>query len=150
MINLKDYKKYSAPFLRISLALLFLWFGISQLVNPESFVGYVPQWIAPHSVTIVHHHPLEFMHNITLPSVHLTIILNGLLELILGSLLLVGLFVRLSSFILFIHLFLIALSLGYNDLMIRDLALSFSLFSLFLNGYDRFSLDYIRLRSKDV
>ena len=53
VIELKKYQKYAPLVLRIGLSLVFLWFGISQLVNPESFLGYVPfgkkyfQWYLP-------------------------------------------------------------------------------------------------------
>lgn len=141
MSMVSPYKAYAPVLLRIALASVFLWFGISQLVNPESFMGYVPQWLYPHDAQMMHAHPLQFMHDIPIPSIHFLIMGNGVLESFFGLLLLVGLFTRLSSAVLAIHLFGIALSLGYNDIAVRDAGLAFATLSLFLSGADAWSLD---------
>jgi uncharacterized membrane protein YphA (DoxX/SURF4 family) len=67
-------------------------------------------------------------------SAELFVLLNGIAEVVLGGLLLVGLFTRLASGLLFLHLFGISVSLGYNDVMIRDLGLSIAMLSVFLRG----------------
>ena len=38
-------RKYSIDIVRIAVSLVFLWFGISQIIDPESFLGYVPEWL---------------------------------------------------------------------------------------------------------
>ncbi|NOZ80497.1 MAG: DoxX family membrane protein [DPANN group archaeon] len=135
------YKRFAPAILRIGLALVFLWFGISQLVNPASFIGYVPQWIAPHGHSIVHEHPFQFIHDVPIPSVHILLMANGVLETLFGLLLLLGFWTRISAAILALHLFGIAISLGYNDIMIRDLGLVLALVSVFLAGPDPWCLD---------
>lgn len=144
-INLEDYKKYAPLVLRIGLALVFLWFGISQLVNTESFIGYIPSWISPHGAEIVHEHPLQLLHDVPIPSVHIIILANGILETVFGLFLLIGLWTRVSAAILALHLFGIAISLGYNDIMIRDLGLALATASIFLSGPDRWCLDSRRM-----
>jgi len=58
--------------------------------------------------------------------------------LILGVLMLAGLFTRVAAGILTIHLYLIALSLGMNPLGVRDFGLATATLVVFLNGADRY------------
>lgn len=141
MIDLNQYRGYAPVLLRVGVSLVFLWFGVNQLINPESFLGYVPQWLLPHQGMMMHEHPLQFMHNIPKPSVHIIIMGNGAFETLFGVFLLLGIFTRASSLLLSIHLFGIMASLGYNDIAVRDFGLALSAFSVFLNGADRWSLD---------
>src|SRR3989344_5181499 len=134
-------KKYSTDIVRIALSIVFLWFGINQLISPESFLGYVPQWLYPHEPQMMHEHPLQFMHNIPSPSVHVTIMANGTLETILGVFLILGLFTRIAAFLLALHLFGISFSLGYNDVAVRDFGLALATASLILSGAGEISLD---------
>ena len=55
--------------------------------------------------------------------------------------LLVGYYTRVSSLLLTIHLLGISISLGYNDIAIRDLVLTIATFVVFLNGKDKWCLD---------
>lgn len=114
------YKAYAPVLLRVSLALLFLWFGIGQLVDPESFVSYVPSWV-----------PLD---------IFTAVLLNGIFETIFGLLLLLGLFTRVVAIVLGLHLIGIAISLGYNDLAWRDMALALATFAVALHGPDEWCL----------
>jgi len=146
-MNLDKYKKYSPIILRIGVSLLFLWFGITQLINPESFYGYVPQWIYPHADTMMHEHSFQSFHNLPLTP-HIIIMGNGIFETIFGLFLLLGIYTRLSSFLLGIHLFVITLGLGYNDIAIRDFVLTIVTFVVFLNGADKWCLD-VRNKKKE-
>jgi uncharacterized membrane protein YphA (DoxX/SURF4 family) len=119
-----NLKTYSPILLRISISLVVLWFGLNQIFNRELLIGYLPQ----------------FAYNI--PIKPLTIILfNGIFETLFGLLLLVGLFTRLSSLLLGIHILSIAFTLGYNDVAIRDFALALAAFAIFLHGKDKWCLD---------
>lgn len=134
-------KQYSATIIRIGLAFVLLWFGINQLINPESFLGYVPQWLYPHDAQMQHEHPMQFMHNIPTPSVHVVLMTNAIFETIAGILLLIGLFTRIVAFIAALHLLGIAVSLGYNDIAIRDIGLAIMAASLVFSGAGPLSLD---------
>ncbi len=71
------------------------------------------------------------------------VIFNAILELTLGTFLLIGLYNRFSSLILSLHLFGIALSIGFTPLGIRDFGLAFATLAVYLFGYDRYSVDFI-------
>lgn len=110
--------------LRISMSLVFLYFGFQQVSSPDSWIGFVPQFLTGAILTA---------NNL--------VVLNGIVELSLGLFLLLGLYTRFSSFILAIHLFGIALSIGISPLGIRDFGLSLATLVIFLNGSDNYSLD---------
>lgn len=119
-IRLENYTQYSPAVLRIGISFVFLWFGLNQLLAPDNWLGYIP----------------NFTLNFGFDPVFL-IYFNGAFETVLGTLLVIGVFTRIVSFLLFTHLLGIAFSLGYNDVMIRDLGLSIATFSVFLHGPDK-------------
>jgi len=107
---------------RISIAILFLWFGINQIFLPNDFRGYVPEFV------------------LTSNFASQMLLINGIFETIFGILLLLGIFVRISSFILSIHLLIITFSLGYNDIAVRDFILTLITFSICIGGADKWCL----------
>lgn len=137
---MKNQKEYAPVLVRLALALVFLWFGLNQLLDPGSFFGYIPQWIYPHSASMVHEHSLQGIHALPLTP-HIIVMGNGVFETVFGVLLLLGLFTRVSSLLLSAHLLLIAFSFGYNDLFVRDFGLALATLSVFFNGPDKWCLD---------
>ena len=113
-------KKYSPVILRFGLAIVFLWFGFSQLKNPEPWTGLLPGFLNS-SVAFIY--------------------FNGIFEIIFAFLLMIGLFTRVVSFILGLHLVGIIFSLGYGAVAVRDVGLAIVTFSIFLHGADEFCLD---------
>ena len=122
-MNIKKFSNYSPNILRIGVSLVFLWFGINQVLDPDYFISYLPDFILNFS------NPANF------------VIFNGIFEVIFGILLLLGLFTRLVSIILTLHLFGVIFSLGYNEISVRDFGLMISSFVVFLNGKDSWCLD---------
>ena len=116
------YKEYCPVLVRIGLSIVFLWFGINQLLFTENFSGYVP----------------EFMKGFFEPS--FIIISNGIFETIFGVLLLMGIFTRFVAFLLGLHLVGIIIGLGYNEIAVRDFGLMLAIFSVALNGPDKLCL----------
>lgn len=102
--------------LRLGLATLFLWFGFSQLFNSLIWVSIVPDW----AVNLIHLPPAMIVMG------------NGIFEIILGSLLAMGFFVRIVAFILALHLLPIAIDFGLVATGIRDFGLAISSFALSL------------------
>jgi len=126
-MDFENLKKYSPVLLRIALSLVFLWFGINQLIFPNMFLGYIPSWITQNPII-----PLE-------PG--FIIMGNGIFEIVFGILLIAGLFTRLVSLFLGLHLIGIMLGLGYNDIAVRDFGLMLATISITLNGPDIWCLD---------
>lgn len=109
--------------LRYSWVLLFLWFGYAQLTDTASWVFYLPEWVGYFPI------PGEIL-----------IQLNGLLE-ICGALLIgAGIFTRLTSVVLAIHLGIIAISVG-GAVGVRDAVLATAGFALALQDLDPWTLD---------
>ena len=119
-----EYEEYGPIVLRISLALVFLWFGLTGVFNTEAFIGYVP----------------EFAYNLPI-SIESVVILNGIFEIVLGVLLITGLFTRLVAFVLSLHVFSIMFSLGYNDVAVIDFGIALATLAIAFNGADNWSLD---------
>jgi len=137
--SIERYKKYAPMVLRIGLALVFLWFGVNQLLFPKTFIGYLPSWIVQDSMGIGH--ILYSIFSILPGGPSTSIYLNGLLEVVLGLLLIAGILTRATALFLTIHLLIICFSLGYNDIAIRDLGLSMATLAVFLYGPDNWCLE---------
>jgi uncharacterized membrane protein YphA (DoxX/SURF4 family) len=102
--------------LRLALALLFIWFGTTQLLHPLAWTAQVPDWavsLSPFSVlTLVY--------------------LNGALEIFFGVTLGIGWYDRFSVLILLVHMLPILVSVGYGAILARDITITLSALSLFL------------------
>jgi len=118
-------KNYSTVIIRISLALVLLWFGIDEIINPENWFGYIPSWVSDN---------LPF-------SLDFLISLNGIFEIFIGLLLLIGLYTRIIAFIAALHLLSITIAIGYNEIGIRDFGLTLMAVSLIFSGAGVLSLD---------
>ena len=92
---MKIRSEYGKILLRVSMALVFIWFGINQIYSPLSWVSYVPNLMT------------------SMFSAGTIVLMNGCLEIILGIMLLSGLYVRFTSLILGLHLIGIAFSVQF-------------------------------------
>ena len=118
------YREYSPIILRIGLSLVFLWFGLTNIFNGKVLINYLPSFAY------------------SLPIGPLTILLiNGIFEVFFGFLLIAGLFTRITSLILTLHLLMIVSFLGYNDIAVRDFGLALATLSIFFHGPDKWCLD---------
>jgi uncharacterized membrane protein YphA (DoxX/SURF4 family) len=116
-------KEYAPSIARYGVGVVFFIFGISQLLSPENWLGYLP----------------SFTYNLGITPGNL-IFMNGIFDLVLGLFLLLGLFVRIFALLGSLHLIGIIVSLGYSDVAVRDLGLLIVLISIFLNEQDRLCL----------
>jgi uncharacterized membrane protein YphA (DoxX/SURF4 family) len=119
-------QSFAPSLLRISIALVFLWFGLNQLLNSSAWLAWLPSWMSSLSL---------------LPTT--IILLNGLFETVLGLLLLMGFLVRPVALLLSLHLFGIVFSIGYNDIAVRDVGLALATFVVFLQGDDFWCLSRV-------
>ena len=109
---------YYAPFvLRVSLALVFLYFGISQLAHPETFVGWLPK-----EVSMIPISPRTF------------VALNGGFETFFALMLMLGIIPRLSALLLGGHLLGITLTIGFTEIGVRDFGLAIATLVIVLTG----------------
>ena len=118
-------KEHSTAIVRIGLALVLLWFGVDEILRPENWFGYFPQFL------------MSFLPF----SLKTFFIINGLFEIITGFLLLIGFYTRIVAFVVSLQLLSITFSIGYNDVAVRDFGLSLMAISLIFSGAGEFSLD---------
>lgn len=125
MNRLNTLSKYGPILLRYAMSLVVLWFGYSQLINPEMWMRVVPAWAAGMfdggAATII--------------------MMNGWFEIITGILLILGIGVRWVAFLLGLHLIGIASNFGLSPIGVRDWGLCLAMFGVFLNGADVWSLE---------
>lgn len=118
-------KTFSPTILRIGIALVFIWFGIDQIIDPTSYVGFLPDWL----ISISHMAPKTI------------VLLNGTFEIIFGTALAFGLFTRFVAFLLFLHMADITFTVGYDAIGVRDFGLTIASLAVWLNGFDFLTLD---------
>jgi uncharacterized membrane protein YphA (DoxX/SURF4 family) len=122
---MKNFSKYSHLVLRIGIAVVFLWFGFSQLKNPAQWTRMMPDYV-----------------NAIFPLAKSTLIyMNGILEILLAILLLLGLWTRTVSGLITLHLIHIITIVGYGAVGARDVAIALAALAVFLHGSDEFCLD---------
>lgn len=118
--------RFAPLVLRLGLAALFLWFGLSQVVAPAEWLAWVPAWATT----------LSWISPETL------ILFNGGFESVFGIALALGFRVRLTALLLSLHIFFIAYEVGYNDIGVRDFAIGVSTLAVALSTPDTFTLDH--------
>jgi len=115
-------KTYAPIVLRYALGLVYLWFGINQIINPNNFIGYLPTFIfnSPYAIAFVY--------------------ANGVFEIVAATLLIMGILVRWVAALLALHLLAITFDLGYGELAVRDFGLAVATISIWLWGEDKWCL----------
>ncbi|MFT4261246.1 MAG: DoxX family membrane protein [Candidatus Woesearchaeota archaeon] len=116
-------KSLAIPSLRYAMGLVFIYFGSNQLMNPNRWTALVPDWI----------------QNIV--SANTVVTMNGIFEIIFGILLILGLFTKLASLLLALHLVGITIGMGYNPVGVRDFGLTIATFAIFVSDVDEYCLD---------
>ncbi len=110
--------KYSNLILRLSLAIVFFWFGIDKFFHPDYWVN---AWV-PQSVVL-------FAEHLKLRSVDVVYI-SGVFEVLVATSLVTNIFVALFSSLAVIFLAVIMLFLGFSEILVRDIGLMGGLLSL--------------------
>ena len=114
MFNTKDIKLNPVLMLRLGLGAVFIYAGLSSLVSPFSWVGFVPQWVG----VIM---PIETF-----------LIFHGVFEVLLGVVLISGFFLRIVSILAFLSLLSIIVFFGVDEITFRDFGLLMMALALFL------------------
>ncbi|MFT4313484.1 MAG: DoxX family protein [Candidatus Woesearchaeota archaeon] len=118
----EPYKELAMPLLRYGLALVFIYFGVSQLLDPYNFIGYLPTFL--------------FLTDYAVWFVYA----NAIFELIASVFLILGIYVRPVAFLLALHLAAITFKLGLSMDGVRDFGLTIATFTVFLYGEDKWCL----------
>lgn len=108
-----SHRKLGLYLLRFGLVAVYLYFGFSQLANPQAWSGIVPAWATTIS---------------TLEAVTV-IYMNAIFEIVFAGLLAFGLWTRWVSFILGAHLAVITFTLGFGPEGARDFGLTLATFA---------------------
>ncbi|MCA9364033.1 DoxX family protein [Candidatus Kaiserbacteria bacterium] len=102
--------------LRLGLAVVFLWFGFSQLFDGVSWVYWVPEW----AVSLFHLPPA------------MIVLANGIFEVVAGALLAMNVWVRPIAFVLAVHFAIITVDIGPDAVGVRDFGLTLATLALAL------------------
>lgn len=124
---MNNIKKLSPSVLRIGIALVFIWFGWSQIHNANEWLGFVPQWVS----------------DVSSLSVNTIVYLNGIFEIVFGTALFFGFLTRFVAFFLALHILDITFIVGLNALGVRDFGLSIATVAVWMNGVDILSMDRV-------
>lgn len=110
--------KYSNLILRISLAIVFFWFGIDKFFHPDYWVN---AWV-PQSVIL-------FAESLKLRSADVVYI-SGVFEVLVATSLVTNIFVALFSSLAVMFLASIMLFHGISEILVRDIGLMGAFLSL--------------------
>ena len=113
-------KSFAPIVLRLGLAIVVMWFGLSELIHPMMWTSYIPTWV------------------VTLTGIKVTslVIINGSFEVLMALLLAFGIWTRWAALLLLLHMIGIVGDVGLSAVGIRDVGLAFGLLSVTLQGYD--------------
>ena len=127
--NEKAQQEIGLRVLRYGLVLVFLYFGISQLVAPSDWTGWLPLWTESLPV-----------------SQETFIIMNGAFETILALALLAGFYTRITATLLALHMLAITLDIGFTAVGVRDFGVTIATAALALLSPDRWTIDVKKKR----
>lgn len=103
--------KYSHFFLKISLAAVFLWFGLDKFFHPSYWLNaWVPQWFLS-VLTQLGTSGVQFVY------------INGAFEVLVGVSLLTGVLTRFFSFLAIVFLATVIFTVGLSEVTVRDIGL---------------------------
>lgn len=113
--------------LRSGLGGVYLWFGIEKLRNPSAWYAWVP-------LIIQNRLPISM-------DTYLDIL--GIAEIVLGGLILMGLFMRAACFFIALLIGIMIYFMGFNQVMVRDLGLLAVALALIVSGAKQISVDHL-------
>lgn len=110
--------RYSHLILRLSLAGVFLWFGIGKFMQPQYWAdAWLPRWAGAFAATLGMS-PVNAM------------VLLGIFEVLVAASLATGFFDRWFASAAALFLFVILFSTGLNEILVRDVGLIGALLAL--------------------
>lgn len=124
--------KISFHFLRVGLAITFLWIGVLIFKNPESWGGYLQPWAAG-----------------LLPvPIAQAMIGAAILDMLIGAFLLFNFLPWAAAFVGAIHLVTVLTVSGINDVTVRDIGLLFAALAIMIDSLPQSIVNRINLLKK--
>lgn len=120
-------REYAPLFVRLGVGFVFLLLGIQQFLFTEQWTTWLPHWLTQALPDAA-------------PAMHV-ILVNASIDVLLGLALLLGIFTRIVAILMVIHLVGVLLTLGYNDIAIRDLGILLAAIAVAIHGADRWCLE---------
>lgn len=120
-------KKTSFHFLRVGLAITFLWIGILIFKNPEAWGGYLQPWAAGLL-------PIPLSQ---------AMIGTAILDITIGAFLLFDFLVWLAALVGSIHLIIVLTVSGITDITVRDIGLLVGTLALMIDSLPQWMLNKI-------
>ena len=120
-------RDYAPLIVRLGAGIVFLLIGIDQMIHTSAWVGYLPNWFT------------NFLPSWQTPEGFMYV--NGIFDSSLGLLLLLGVFTRFIAVLATLHLTGVVITLGYNEVAIRDIGILLSALAVALFGSDRWCLE---------
>jgi uncharacterized membrane protein YphA (DoxX/SURF4 family) len=117
-MSMVESLKYSNLFLRLSLAFVFIWFGVDKFINPTYWVN---AWFPESAASLLAFFGLDkngFM------------ITTAVFEILVGVSILSSIFIKFFTFLAIIFLSLIFIFFGFNEVLVRDIGLIGGLLAL--------------------
>ncbi len=111
----------SRLFVRLGLAVVFIWFGIDKFLAPEAWVGWIPSWL----YRLIRGWDTPFLY------------LLGGAEVALGLSFLTGWYMRMAAAAASVFLIAVIVSSGFSDIIVRDIGLLGAALSLLLPEGER-------------
>ncbi|PIR41379.1 MAG: hypothetical protein COV31_01635 [Candidatus Yanofskybacteria bacterium CG10_big_fil_rev_8_21_14_0_10_46_23] len=123
---------YSHIFIRLGLAIVFLWFGVDKFFSPDYWINaWVPHWL------------IGFSSRFGVDALTL-IYSTGVFEVLVGISLITGVFMTTFSALALVFLIFILLSVGLNEITIRDFSIIGGFLAILswpkINGYTPYRL----------
>jgi uncharacterized membrane protein YphA (DoxX/SURF4 family) len=120
-------KKTSFHFLRVGLAITFLWVGVLILKNPEAWGGFLEPWAAG---------------LLPVPLAQ-AMVGTAILDIVIGALLLVDIFTWLAALVGALHLIIVLTVSGITDITVRDIGLLVGALALMIDALPQWVLSRI-------
>jgi uncharacterized membrane protein YphA (DoxX/SURF4 family) len=120
-------KKASFHFLRVGMAITFLWIGILIFKDPQAWGGYLQPWV----IDIL---PIPITQ---------TMIITAILDIAIGAFLLIDIFTWFAAFVGAIHLIIVLMVSGITDITVRDIGLLVGVIALMIDSLPQWVLNRI-------
>jgi len=105
--------------LKLGLAAVFIWFGIDKFIHPNYWIN---AWLPGGFI--------DFIERFGLDSTRF-IYINGVFEILVGLSFILGVFTKIFSFLGIVFLVVIIITIGLNEIIIRDIGLIGGLLAIF-------------------